>query len=193
MNTHNRNFFIALTFGLGLILAPSAWAVTFNFSWEGDAGYRVEGQFSFDETTAPPVITETGLGPTNHLESLTVEFFDPGGSSLQISENVVNGVSNYFFLTFSFDTATQQFQGLLDVGTDDGVDGDLYLLYDVQADACDLFQVGSPSPDASSPCTVTVEQVFSAPQAVPALSWGGLLLLVLALGAIAVTQRRLFA
>ncbi len=56
------------------IAASPAQAIDFNFNWLGDAGYSAIGSFSYDEATAPTIISESGAGATNFLQSLSVSF-----------------------------------------------------------------------------------------------------------------------
>ncbi len=58
-----------------------AQAIDFIFNWLGDAGYSAVGSFSYDETTAPTIISESGSGATNFLQSLNVSFLDPSNNS----------------------------------------------------------------------------------------------------------------
>jgi len=84
-----------------------AQAVDFNFSWKGDRGYSAIGAFSYDATTAPAVISESGAGPTKSLQSFSVSFFDPAQNLLESGSSVVNGISSDRFLRFDFDTQSQ--------------------------------------------------------------------------------------
>jgi hypothetical protein len=90
--------------------------VSYNFTWAGDGGSSLRGQFSFDASTAPAIISESGAGPTNHLQSLSVSFFGPASTPLQSFGTVVNGVSNSSFFAFNFDTTTEQLFGSFNVG-----------------------------------------------------------------------------
>ena len=87
----------------------------------------MQARFSYDETTAPTVISATGLGPTTGVETLDVTFRDPGGTVIQSVSNVAGGVSSYSFLEFSFDTSTETLGSPMDVGKDDGLAGDTYV------------------------------------------------------------------
>jgi len=53
----------------------------------------MQGEFGYDETTAPTIISESGAGSTNNLDFLTVSFFDPSGSLLQSFNTVSGGIS----------------------------------------------------------------------------------------------------
>lgn len=89
----------AISGALTLSINNPAQAITLQFSFQGDAGYSAIGQFSYDETTAPTIISESGSGPTDDLESLTVSFFDPSNTLLGSYDTVVGGVSGSNFST----------------------------------------------------------------------------------------------
>ncbi|MDJ0574569.1 MAG: PEP-CTERM sorting domain-containing protein [Xenococcaceae cyanobacterium MO_234.B1] len=119
-----------LTASLTTLMATSAQAIVLNFDWQGDGGYSANGKFSFDETTAPAIFSEFGLGPTKVLDSLTVSFFDPSDTLLGTYDNVVGGISIDPFLNFSFDTTTQELFGFLDIGEGTGaLDPSRFFLY----------------------------------------------------------------
>ncbi len=111
---------------LSLVMAQQAQAIAFNFNWQGDSGYSATGMFSYDETTAPTIISESGAGPTNYLQSLMVSFFDPSGNSLQSFNTVTDGVSESPFFQFNFDTSTQTLFGDFNVGGGTGVIGEQF-------------------------------------------------------------------
>ncbi|MBX9255355.1 PEP-CTERM sorting domain-containing protein [Desmonostoc muscorum CCALA 125] len=101
-----------------------AQAIDFNFKWLGDAGYSAVGSFSYDETTAPTIITETGSGATNSLQSLSVSFLDPSQNLLGTYNTVSGGVSQSTFFNFNFDTSTHTLFGPLNIGGGTGVIGE---------------------------------------------------------------------
>lgn len=103
-----------------------AQAVDFNFNWQGNAGYSAIGSFSYDETTAPIIIFESGAGPTNFLQSLNVSFFDPSNNILGTYNTVSAGVSQSNFFTFNFDTSTQSLFGPFNIGGGTGVIGEYF-------------------------------------------------------------------
>ncbi|GAB1541444.1 hypothetical protein NUACC21_41150 [Scytonema sp. NUACC21] len=103
-----------------------AQAADLTFYWKGDAGYSASGSFSYDETTAPAIISESGAGSTKVLESLSVSFFNPSKELIGTNNEVVNGVSSNQFFEFNFDTTTGNFFGAFDVGTGTGI-GDFFL------------------------------------------------------------------
>ncbi|MFN6462296.1 MAG: PEP-CTERM sorting domain-containing protein [Nostoc sp. DedVER02] len=119
------------TTALGLAIAITthnlANAAEFNFSWKGDTGYSAKGSFNYDTTTAPSVISETGLGTTKNLQSLSISFFDPFSTLINSFTPVLNGVSNYSFLRFNFDNTKEQIFGPFDVGKDDELPSDTWL------------------------------------------------------------------
>ncbi|MBG1271710.1 PEP-CTERM sorting domain-containing protein [Nostoc sp. WHI] len=104
-----------------------AQAIDFNFNWLGDAGYSATGSFSYDEATAPTIISESGSGATNFLQSLNVSFLDPSNNLLQTYNTVAGGVSESSFFAFNFDTSTQTLFGPLDIGGGLGVIGESFL------------------------------------------------------------------
>ncbi|MEH2006665.1 PEP-CTERM sorting domain-containing protein [Nostoc sp.] len=103
-----------------------AQAVDFNFNWKGDAGYSAVGSFSYDEATAPTIISESGSGATNFLQSFNVSFLDPSKNLLKTSNTVNGGVSQSKFFAFNFDTSTQTLFGRLDIGGGTGVIGEYF-------------------------------------------------------------------
>ncbi len=111
---------------LSVASGQEAQAISFNFNWQGDGGYSAKGMFSYDETTAPAIISESGAGATNNLESLMVSFFDPSNNPLQSFNTVSNGVSESPFFNFNFDTSTQTLFGAFDVGGGTGVIGEQF-------------------------------------------------------------------
>ncbi|MEH2412115.1 PEP-CTERM sorting domain-containing protein [Nostoc sp.] len=103
-----------------------AQAADLTFNWKGDAGYSVSGSFSYDETTTPAIISESGAGSTKALQSLNVSFFNPSQELIGTKNEVVNGVSSNQFFQFNFDTTTGNLFGAFDVGTGSGI-GDVFL------------------------------------------------------------------
>lgn len=101
--------------------ANVAAAVNFTFNWKGDAGYELSGSFSYDETISPNIISESGAGATQALQSLSVSFFNPSQELIGTQNEVVNGVSNNQFFQFNFDTTTDNLFGAFDVGTGSGI------------------------------------------------------------------------
>jgi hypothetical protein len=103
-----------------------AQAADLTFNWKGDAGYSVSGSFSYDETTSPAIISESGAGSTTALQSLSVSFFNPLQELIGTQNAVVNGVSSNQFFQFNFDTTTGDLFGAFDVGTGTGI-GDVFI------------------------------------------------------------------
>ena len=116
----------ATSAALCMAIPQQAQAISFNFNWQGNGGYSAKGMFSYDETTAPTIISESGAGPTNNLQSLMVSFFDPANNPLQSFNTVTNGVSESPFFSFNFDTSTQTLFGGFDVGGGTGVIGEQF-------------------------------------------------------------------
>lgn len=97
-----------------------AQAVDVNFNWRGNNGYSATGAFSYDETKAPSLISESGAGPTNFLQSLSVSFFDPAQNLLESGSAIVNGVSSDRFLRLDYDTQSNNISVLdADIGGTD--------------------------------------------------------------------------
>ena len=103
-----------------------AQATDLTFNWKGEAGYSAEGSFSYDQTTTPAIISESGAGATKALQSLNVSFFNPSQELIATSYEVVNGVSSNQFFKFNFDTTTGNLFGAFDVGTGSGI-SDVFL------------------------------------------------------------------
>jgi hypothetical protein len=106
----------AATLALSVVSTQQVQAISFNFNWQGNAGYSARGMFGYDETTAPTIISESGAGATNNLQFLMVSFFDPANNPLQSFNTVTNGVSQSPFFNFNFNTSTQTLFGAFDVG-----------------------------------------------------------------------------
>ncbi|MFP4121387.1 PEP-CTERM sorting domain-containing protein [Coleofasciculus sp.] len=117
----------ATSAALSVAIAQQAQAISFNFNWQGDTGYSATGMFSYDETTAPTIISESGAGATNNLESFMVSFFDPDNNPLQSFNTVTDGISESPFFEFNFDTSTQTLFGDFNVGGGMGVTGEQFL------------------------------------------------------------------
>ncbi|RCJ36726.1 PEP-CTERM sorting domain-containing protein [Nostoc punctiforme NIES-2108] len=101
-------------------------AIELNFNWQGDAGYSATGSFSYDETTAPTIISELGSGATNFLQSLNVSFLDPSKNLLGTYNTVSGGVSESNFFAFNFNTSTHTLFGPFDVAGGTGVIGEYF-------------------------------------------------------------------
>ncbi len=117
----------SLVLAIAITTNNLAHAAEFNFNWKGNTGYSAKGSFNYDTTTAPSVISETGLGATKNLQSLSISFFDPLSNLINSFTPVLNSVSNYGFLRFNFDSTTEQIFGPFDVGKDDEFPGDAWL------------------------------------------------------------------
>ncbi|MBH8565860.1 PEP-CTERM sorting domain-containing protein [Nostoc sp. CENA67] len=118
----------ALTVAIAGATNNSALAVDFNFNWLGDAGYSATGSFSYDEATAPTIISESGSGATDYLQSLSVSFLDPSNNLLGTYNTVAGGVSQSNFFSFNFDTSTKSLFGSFNVGGGTGVIGEYFFL-----------------------------------------------------------------
>lgn len=129
----------ATSVAIAAVANNPAQAVDFNFNWLGDAGYSAIGSFSYDEATAPTIISESGSGATDFLQSLNVSFLDPSNNPLGTYNTVAGGVSQSSFFTFNFDTSTQALFGSLDVAGGTGVIGE-YFFQGTVGDSLQLFQ-----------------------------------------------------
>lgn len=98
------------------VAAQQAQAISFNFNWQGDTGYSARGVFSYNENTAPNIISEIGVGPTTSLQFLSLSVFNPANNLLDSGSSVVNGISNNNFLRFQFNTLTETLS-VLDTNT----------------------------------------------------------------------------
>ncbi|MDZ8260816.1 PEP-CTERM sorting domain-containing protein [Nostoc sp. ChiQUE01b] len=127
-----KNIFAKITAIATLVAAIAAGAnnpaqaIELKFNWQGDAGYSATGSFSYDETTAPTIISEAGSGATNFLQSLNVSFLDPSKNLLGTYNTVSSGVSESSFFAFNFDTSTQTLFGPFDVAGGTGVIGEYF-------------------------------------------------------------------
>jgi hypothetical protein len=105
---------MALSGALALSVSNPAQALTFNYSFVTDTGYSGKGQFSYPGN--PAMISESGSGPTNFLQSLSLSVFSPANNLLDSGNSVVNSVSNDNFLLFEFDALTETLN-ILDTNT----------------------------------------------------------------------------
>ncbi|MBV8882839.1 MAG: PEP-CTERM sorting domain-containing protein [Chroococcidiopsidaceae cyanobacterium CP_BM_RX_35] len=99
------------------VMTNPAQAADFNFSWKGVNGYSALGSFSYNETNAPAVISESGAGPTKFLQSFSVSFFDPQQKLLESGSSVEDGVSSDRFFRLDFNSQSQNINVLdADIG-----------------------------------------------------------------------------
>ncbi|MCC5643915.1 PEP-CTERM sorting domain-containing protein [Nostoc sp. CHAB 5824] len=129
----------ALSLAIGAGVNNPAQAIDLKFDWLGNAGYSATGSFSYDETTAPTIISESGSGATNFLQSLSVSFLDPSNNPLGTYNTVTAGVSESDFFAFNFDTSAQKLFGPFDVAGGTGVIGE-YFLQGTVGDSLALLQ-----------------------------------------------------
>ena len=125
-----KKFYVLIAVLLSCFSASSAYAIEYNMSWTGNGGYSMEGLFSFDETTAPAVISEFGSGATSDIISISATFFDPTSTPITSVTPVIARVSNYSYLEFNFDTVAESILLNFDVGIDNFNPGDIYLISD---------------------------------------------------------------
>jgi hypothetical protein len=138
--------FIALSLLLGgqFFSVPAAEAVTLNLQWTGETGYSATAIFSYEEKTAPTMITEEGIGPTQHLESLVVKVYNPGGELMANYENVAGNRAYGHYFQFHFNRESGQLVGTLDIG---GEETDEFYLKGKAGENLSLYQVGKSGRD----------------------------------------------
>ncbi len=115
--------------------AANAALIGYNFDWTGNGGYSAEGMITVDDTFS--IASADGLGATNGIESLMVDFFDPSNTLIQSTTNVAGGISTYNFLFVRFDTVLGDF--------DFSVDNFFGLAFDIGADPGFFLVQGSAS------------------------------------------------
>ena len=123
------------------------------FSWVGDAGYRAEGSFTYDDSFG--TVSGDGTGATDGLQELTISFYDPSDTLLGTFDDVTAGNSVYEYLEFTFDTATRAITGEFDIGWDEENSGDFYLSGDIGF-AAELTSIDDGDMDTSNPTVITV-------------------------------------
>lgn len=155
-----------------------AQAITLKFNWQGDAGYSAIGKFSYDQTTAPAIISESGGGPTNDIQSLMVSFFDPSNSLLGTYNTVVGGVSESNFFKFNFDTSNKTLFGAFDIAGGTGVIGEQFFQgtiggrLELRQDVDQISQ--SILLDSQDPGSITVSQVPEPTSVMGLLAFGAM-------------------
>lgn len=176
-----KNFLthLAATITLFVAIAPQAQAISFNFNWQGDAGYSATGTFGYDETTAPNIISESGAGSTNFLQFLTISFSDPSNNLLQSFSTVSNGVAQSPFFNFNFDTSSQTLFGAFNAGGGTGVIGEQFFLGTIGGLLelrQDVDQAGTSTLlDSQNPGVITVTETVPEPTSLLSLlALGGL-------------------
>jgi len=91
--------------------------ISVDFTWVGDAGYKAEGNFVYDDAATQIQAQGEELGDFNDgLYYLEISFFDPSNTSLYSAINVLDGIVQYEYLNFNFDTPTMEFFGIFDMG-----------------------------------------------------------------------------
>jgi hypothetical protein len=120
------------------------------FKWTGEQGYTVEGTFTYDNTLS--IVSGYGSGPTAGIENLSVSFFNPSHNLVFSVAEVVDGVSSYDYLSFTFDTILFQVIGDINQAFDIGrvdLSGD-YHVAGIIGGASDLFDFNTNSIDSIS-------------------------------------------
>jgi len=105
-------FIAMLVLSLGLIGVQPAMGITFQFNWEGNAGYSAQGSFSYNEEKEYSIIT------AETLDFIEIDFFDPNKKLLKSYVNVkdgeITGVNPY--MEFNFDTSKKSLFATFDIG-----------------------------------------------------------------------------
>lgn len=86
--------------------SAGASATTVDLSWSGVNGYSAIGSFTYNGTSAPTVIAESGAGATKTVQSFSITFFDPAHTVLESGSAVIAGVSSDRFFQLTFNTLT---------------------------------------------------------------------------------------
>ena len=128
-----------------------------DFSWVGDAGYKVQGTFIYDDAFALIEAEGSERGDFNNgLDYLEVTFLDPGNSVLLNVTNAQNGIVTYEWLQFQFNPATATFEDGFDMGRDLGASGDYYVFGTI-GDVSSIVDVDSRDDlDSQTSTTITV-------------------------------------
>ncbi len=112
------------------VVAPAAHAgttSTIDFAWQGDAHYRAQGRFTYDNTVSIiDIDAATNIGPLDAVYDLSIAFYDPADTLLFQTDVVTDRMNEYVWLELHFDTATQSFFDRFDIGADE-MPGDHYL------------------------------------------------------------------
>jgi hypothetical protein len=129
-----QNFAVKLTIILAIALInlievfPAA-AITQNFQLHSEQGYRVETNFSYDETKKHTGAIAAQGKQANEIDSLKVHFYDPDGKMIASYDNIVDGIIQNNYFEFNYDLNRQQLLGKVDIGGE--VAGEMYLQGDV--------------------------------------------------------------
>jgi hypothetical protein len=128
-----QNFAVKLTTILAIALINlievfPAVAITQDFQLNSDRGYRVETNFSYDETKSSGMLAEQGK-ESNLVDSLKVSFYDPDGKMIASYDNIVDGMIQNNYFEFNYDLNSQQLLGRVDLGGESA--GEMYLKGDV--------------------------------------------------------------
>jgi hypothetical protein len=119
-------FIVAIAL-INLIEVFPAAAITQDFQLNSDRGYRVETNFSYDETKSSGMLAEQGK-EANLVDSLKVSFYDPDGKMIASYDNIVDGMIQNNYFEFNYDL-NQQLLGRVDLGGESA--GEMYLKGDV--------------------------------------------------------------
>lgn len=135
-----RPWILAAALAATPFVSAQAALIDATYSWTGEDGYSAIISFTYDDAFA--IVSGEDVGPTTGLESLSVQFFDPGNTLLGSYVDVTGGVSSYEYLFFFYDTVAMQFVpgSQFDVGWDLGDPGDTYLYGEIDGTAY-LFTV----------------------------------------------------
>lgn len=125
------NFFVKIaTFCLIVLLmgwgmSDPALATTQQLQFQTADGHKIKTTFNYDATQSQGLVREHGKGKTKTVESLQIDFYQASGELIAHYDNIVNGVSTGNYFEFSFDPATSQLSGSLDLGGESP--GEMYL------------------------------------------------------------------
>jgi hypothetical protein len=86
----------------GMAVAAPASAATYNFSWTGDLGYAMTGQFSFPDALL-------GTGPIDETDITAFRMTVLLNNVAQASWSLADGVNAGAIFNFNFDTTTGKF------------------------------------------------------------------------------------
>jgi hypothetical protein len=131
---NHQDFAVKLTTILAIALInlievfPAA-AITQDFQLYSEQGYRVETNFSYDETKTNPGAIAVQGKEAKEVDSLKVRFYDPDGKMIASYDNIVDGIIQNNYFEFNYDLNTQQLLGKVDIGGE--VAGEMYLQGDV--------------------------------------------------------------
>lgn len=169
-------YFSSLVAALLISNTAQSAMVEANFNWLGEAGYKAEGSFVYDDSLAKIDAQgwSDGLGNFNHgLNYLEIRFYNPSHDFLFGVIDVQAGIVSYSMLDFSFNPLTMAFEGSFDMGEDTGVDGEYYIWGTIGGEDSHLDGVNGVNFDnQASPIINVTSAVISEPGTIPMLLAG---------------------